>query len=212
MIKWPTHYYALDTETGGLDPSDSDITEIGIVEFKDGKIVNEYEELFKPNKPQSAKIIEITSITDDMLVNKEPSAQGIQKYLNILASNNLPIVAHNAKFDRSFINKYLPKNLELKYERWICSAALFKAYRAAHVLSHSNYNLPNKLEDLASWADHELSNYTYKTDKVLFNLTAAIAYLAIPRFNIKGLQHRAKTDAIFCGRVFEKLIEEFQRV
>jgi len=105
-------YVVFDLETTGLYPNSGDsIIEIGAVKIKDGKIIDRYDELVNPDKLLTEEIIKITGIDNEMLIGKRNEEECIKDFINWIG--NLPIVAHNAKFDISFIEKALEKyNLE----------------------------------------------------------------------------------------------------
>ena len=62
-------YVAIDLETTGLNPQQDRITEIAACRFIKGKIHDQYTTLINPGMPVPQNIIEITGITDDMLVD-----------------------------------------------------------------------------------------------------------------------------------------------
>ena len=105
-------YVVFDLETTGLYPNSGDsIIEIGAVKIKDGKIIDRYDELVNPGKILNEEIINITGINNEMLNGKRNEEECIKDFIKWIG--NLPIVAHNAKFDISFIDKALEKyNLE----------------------------------------------------------------------------------------------------
>jgi DNA polymerase-3 subunit epsilon len=98
-----------DTETTGLDPRTGDrIVEVGLIE-----IVNylptgrELQIYINPGRPVSEATIRITGITNETLRDK-PRFENPEVVERILAFfGEDPIVAHNAEFDRSFINAEL---------------------------------------------------------------------------------------------------------
>ena len=93
-----------DTETTGLDPNNGDrIIEIGCVELVDKIITgNTYNVLINPEKKLSLETIEITHITDKDLVNKPLFKNIVNDFMSFISDSVL--IAHNAKFDLSFIN------------------------------------------------------------------------------------------------------------
>lgn len=102
-------YVVFDLETTGLYPNSGDtIIEIGAVKIKNGEIIDRYDELINPDKILSDEIIKITGINNEMLKNKRNEEDCIKDFINWVG--NLPMVAHNAKFDIAFIdmafNKY----------------------------------------------------------------------------------------------------------
>lgn len=96
-------YVVFDLETTGLYPKSGDsITEIGAVKIKDGKIIDRYEELINPGVLLSDEIIKITGITNEMLKDKRKEEECVKDFMKWVG--DLPMVAHNAKFDVSFLD------------------------------------------------------------------------------------------------------------
>ena len=96
-------YVIFDLETTGLYPHSGDsIIEIGAVKISDGKIIDRYDELINPNKVLSNEIINITGINNEMLVGKRNEKDVVEDFMNWVG--NLPMVAHNAKFDMAFLD------------------------------------------------------------------------------------------------------------
>ena len=101
-------YVIFDLETTGLYPNSGDsIIEIGAVKLKDGKIIDRFDEFINPQRTLNEEIIKITGITNEMLKNKMSEKEGIEKFLEWI--EDLPLVAHNAKFDMSFIESAVVK-------------------------------------------------------------------------------------------------------
>ena len=101
-------YVVFDLETTGLYPnSDDTIIEIGAVKIKGGKIIDRYDELINPGKLLSEEIIKITGINNEMLQDKRKEETCIKDFMKWVG--NLPMVAHNAKFDIAFIEKAFEK-------------------------------------------------------------------------------------------------------
>lgn len=95
-------YVVFDFETTGFNAGGADsIIEIGAVKIKNGEIIEKYDELINPGRPLPRKIIEVTNITDDMLKDKDNEENAIKRF--IAWYGDLPMVAHNAKFDVSFL-------------------------------------------------------------------------------------------------------------
>ena len=104
-------YVVFDLETTGLYPHSGDsIIEIGAVKIKNGKIIDRYDKLINPGKDLSLEIMNITGITNDMLKGKTNEEDAIKDFMAWVG--NIPMVAHNAIFDISFIdNAYEKYNL-----------------------------------------------------------------------------------------------------
>ena len=102
-------YVVFDFETTGFNAGGADsIIEVGAVKIKDGVILEKYDELINPGRPLPTKITEITNITDDMLKDKDNEENAIKRFIDWFG--DCPMVAHNAKFDVSF--------LEMAYKKY----------------------------------------------------------------------------------------------
>jgi DNA polymerase-3 subunit epsilon len=114
---------AFDTETTGLEwDKDDRIIELGAVELINhiatGKTFQTY---INPGRAVSEATIRITGITDEDLVDKpsfeDPSI--VDAFLDFVGDATL--VAHNAKFDRGFLNMELQRcgKAIIPEDRWV---------------------------------------------------------------------------------------------
>lgn len=94
-------YVVFDLETTGLNPETDRITEIGAVRIRDGLIRASFSQLVNPEREISAEITALTGITNEMVENMPTIADVLPKFKKFCGSAVL--VAHNAKFDTSFI-------------------------------------------------------------------------------------------------------------
>ena len=102
-------FVVFDFETTGFNAGGADsIIEIGAVKIKDGNIIEKYDELINPGRPLPSKIVEVTNITDEMLKDKDNEENAIKRFIEWFG--DCPMVAHNAKFDVSF--------LEMAYKKY----------------------------------------------------------------------------------------------
>ena len=102
-------YVVFDFETTGFNAGGFDsIIEIGAVKIKDGMIIEKYDELINPGRPLPQKIIDVTNITDAMLEGKDNEENAVRRFIEWFG--DCPMVAHNAKFDVSF--------LEMAYKKY----------------------------------------------------------------------------------------------
>ena len=102
-------YVVFDFETTGFNAGGADsIIEIGAVKIKDGEILERYDELINPGRPLPQKIIDVTNITDAMLEGKDNEENAVKRFIEWFG--DCPMVAHNAKFDVSF--------LEMAYKKY----------------------------------------------------------------------------------------------
>ena len=100
----------IDLETTGLNADVDEIIEIGMVPFsygRDGQIFSvgeSYSKLREPSSPISEEITKITNITNEMLEGKTIDPNEVFGF----AKDTDLIIAHNAAFDRVFLEKFSP--------------------------------------------------------------------------------------------------------
>ncbi|MDG5788152.1 PolC-type DNA polymerase III [Evansella sp. AB-P1] len=95
-------YVVFDVETTGLSAVYNTIIELAAVKVKDGEIIDRFERFANPHEKLSPLIIDLTGITDDMLVNA-PEVEDVLKDFHEWTGDAV-LVAHNASFDMGFIN------------------------------------------------------------------------------------------------------------
>jgi DNA polymerase-3 subunit epsilon len=113
----------LDTETTGLNPARDKVVELALlrvtVDLATGQPVGPvqvYDGLEDPGMPMPEEITGITGITDEMLRGQ---ALDEARVLGLLDGADL-VLAHNAGFDRPFVEARLPQFAALN---WACSFA-----------------------------------------------------------------------------------------
>ena len=106
-------FVVFDLETTGLSKDSDKITEIGAVKIENGKIIDRFSTFVNPERPIPKKIVELTSITDEMVANAPKIDELLPKFLDFCKGCTL--VAHNAKFDTGFIKK-ASQDLGLLYD------------------------------------------------------------------------------------------------
>jgi DNA polymerase-3 subunit epsilon len=113
----------LDTETTGLDPARDKVIELALlrvtVDASTGQpvgAVQVYDGLEDPGTPIPPHITDITGITDDMVRGQRLDESVVAA---LMADVDL-VVAHNAGFDRPFVESRLPAFAQLA---WACSWA-----------------------------------------------------------------------------------------
>jgi DNA polymerase-3 subunit epsilon len=96
----------LDFETTGLSPDMGDrAIEIGAVRLERGQVVDRFQALMNPGKPVSAFIENYTGITNRMLNRAAPCDEVMHEFSDFMGDSNL--VAHNASFDKRFLDAEL---------------------------------------------------------------------------------------------------------
>jgi len=101
----------VDVETTGLNSDSDRIIELGIVCFEYSpetghvyRVTDTYNALEDPGVPLSSEITAITGITVDMLAGQRIDDQKVKE----LVANASIVIAHNAAFDRPFLERRLP--------------------------------------------------------------------------------------------------------
>jgi len=111
----------LDVETTGFDYETCEVIELAMVSFMFNPDTGEVADVFEPidmfqqpSKPIPQEITNLTGITDEMVAGKS-----LDKELIISEFEKAGlIIAHNAGFDRPFVEKTIP---EIDGKAWGCS-------------------------------------------------------------------------------------------
>ena len=94
-------YVVFDIETTGFSPNVNKIIEIGAVKVENGKITEKFSTFVNPQVPIPFRIEELTSISDDMVVDAPTIDVVLPQFMEFC--RDCVMVAHNADFDMSFI-------------------------------------------------------------------------------------------------------------
>lgn len=94
---------ALDIETTGLDPEKDAIIEIGAVRFNDRRVEGEWSTLIHPGRTIPPFIVQLTGITDQMVLRAPPIQAVLADLVNFVGDS--PILGHNVRFDLSFLRR-----------------------------------------------------------------------------------------------------------
>lgn len=98
-------FVCLDFETTGLSGTKDRVTEIGAVKVQDGEVVQRFSTLVNPGRPIPPRVVALTGISNDMVEDYPKIHELLPIFLGFLG--NLPLVAHNAKFDCKFLERDL---------------------------------------------------------------------------------------------------------
>ena len=171
-----TTYVVFDTETTGFNAGGEDqMIEIGAVKICGDEIVDRFDELIDPKRHIPDKITELTCITDAMVAGKADEETVTKRFLEW--AGELPMVAHNAKFDISFIEMAMKKYGLGEFKNTVIdtlelSRTLDQGF-ARHGLSAlvKRYNVPWE-EDAHHRADYDAEGTALVFSKMLQKLLA----------------------------------------
>lgn len=105
MIK---DYIALDLETTGLDSKRDRITEIGMAKVRGGNVIDTYKSFVNPGRQLSARITELTGITDEDVAGA-PFIEDIIPDILEFAGEDI-LLGHAILFDYSFLKRAIINN------------------------------------------------------------------------------------------------------
>jgi DNA polymerase-3 subunit epsilon len=99
-------FIVLDFETTGLSPNvGARTTEVAAVLVENGRMTDRYQSLMNPGVSIPSFIQDLTGITNQM-ISKAPNNAKVMKELHHFIGNT-PLVAHNASFDKKFLDAEL---------------------------------------------------------------------------------------------------------
>jgi DNA polymerase-3 subunit epsilon len=116
-------FVVLDLETTGGSPANDRITEVGAVKIRGGEVLGTFQTLVNPGVPIPPLISALTGITNPMVADEEPIEVVLPCLLEFLGGAVL--VAHNASFDRRFVQANLERHgYQRLANRVVCTARL----------------------------------------------------------------------------------------
>lgn len=142
----PYSVVVLDFETTGLSPDNGDrAIEIGAVLIRNNEIVDSFQSLMNPEMRISRFIEEYTGITNQMLDTAPSIAVVMEEFAAFMSGHHL--VAHNASFDRRFLDAELLRIDRTRRGEFACSMLLARrlypeapAHRLETLVRHKNLN------------------------------------------------------------------------
>ena len=110
----------IDFETTGLSPDQGErATEIAAVLVRGGKVVDRYQSLMSAGVRIPPFIESLTGITNDM-IRSAPSASRVMREAADFVGD-VPLIAHNASFDRKFWDAELARIRRKRKQEFACS-------------------------------------------------------------------------------------------
>jgi DNA polymerase-3 subunit epsilon len=135
-----TRVVFLDLETTGASADRDRVTEIGLLEVVDGKLVSEWSTLVDPGHAIPAVITSLTGITNEMVAGAPTFAEIGPGLLERLEGRLL--VAHNARFDYAFLRAEF-RRIGIRFRaRVLCTVRLSRALFP----EHRHHNLDSIME------------------------------------------------------------------
>ena len=172
-------YIVFDLETTGLKANEGDcIIEIGAVKLCNGEIIDRFDELVDPGVKLDEKIIEITGITNEMLKDKPKEKETIIKFIEWCG--DAPLVAHNARFDLSFIEMaYLKYDLG-KLKNTVIDTLGLSRYLESHERYHNLATLVKRYN--IEWDEDKHHRADYDSEG-----TALIFFKMLKKLELNGI-------------------------
>lgn len=117
-------FVALDIETTGLDPTESEILEIGAVKVVDGEIIDQFQTYVRPRMGVPEEITRLTGITFKDVRNAPRVHAAIESFMTFVGE--LPLIVHQGRFETRFLSEAsgLPFYSNLHSVRDLARAAL----------------------------------------------------------------------------------------
>ena len=151
----------MDLETTGLSPLIDKIIEIAAIKITPQNGVEIFSELINPEIPIPEYTIDIHGISDQMVESAATIRETLPNFLEFI--EDLPLIAHNAKFDLGFLI-FQMHQLELPLKR-------NKIYCSVHQSRKSIEDCENyKLGTLAKFLDVALESHHRATDDALASM------------------------------------------
>lgn len=138
-----SEFVVFDIETTGLNPRFDDIIEIGAVRVVNRQVTDSFSTFVGIDRKLPDKIVELTSITDDMLRGQPKIAKILPEFIKF--AGNSVLVAHNASFDISFMKEKIKVYLNENYNPSVLDTLELSRALMKDVKNHKLNTLTKKL-------------------------------------------------------------------
>jgi len=186
----------LDFETTGLSPNNGDrAIEIGAVRIENGQVTDKFQSLMTPGFRINSFIEQYTGISNQMLAKAEPCEEVMERFADFIGNDNL--LAHNASFDKKFLDAELNSISRTYSGQFICSLLVSRRINVAapnHKLGTliSYKNIPSDGEFHRALYDAEMTAKLWLT--MLDDLAGRINHEFVPFKLIQKLSKTPKSD------------------
>jgi DNA polymerase-3 subunit epsilon len=188
-------FCVVDLETTGGSPATSEITEIGALKVRRGEVAGTFHSLVKPDQPVPAFIRLLTGISDELLLEAPEIGAVLPSFLEF--ARDTVLVAHNARFDVSFLNAALAQR---GYER-LTNKVLDTAALARKIIAGEVPN--NRLATLAGYLRcahqpcHRAFQDVLATTDVLHHLIERVAGYGVTTLEDLAAMSSTRMDGTF---------------
>jgi DNA polymerase III subunit epsilon len=191
-------FCVVDLETTGGSPAECAITEIGAVKVRRGEVLGTLHSLVDPGCPVPAFVRLLTGISTEMLLGAPPIAAVLPSFLEF--SRDAVLVAHNARFDVSFLDYALGSlGYDTLPNRVVDTAALARKVLAGEVPNRRLDTLARHLR-CAHRPDHRAFSDALATVDVLHGLIERLS-----GYGVTTLEELLATSRARLDRTFSKL-------
>jgi len=171
-------FIVLDLETTGASPQHGcGITEIGAIAVRGGEVLGEFSTFVNPQVPLPDYIINLTGITDEMLVDAPLISEVFPDFIKFIDRHeDIHIVAHNAPFDIGFL-KAAATSLALEWPKYEVIDTVKLARRVIDRSEILNYKLGtlSQFFDTQALPNHRALDDVKTTVEVLHRLIERLA-------------------------------------
>ncbi len=136
-------YVVFDIETTGFSYNNDKMIEIGAVKIRDGGVIDRFSEFINPERPIPSKIVELTHIDDSMVSGAPTVDEILPRFMDFIG--DVPVVAHNATFDCSFI-RYNCEKLGLPFNNLIVDTLALSRLLLTDIKRHNLKAITRKLK------------------------------------------------------------------
>jgi len=172
-------FVVVDLETTGPKTFKDKITEIGAYKVKGGEITGSFVTLVNPGRYIPYNIVRITGITNDMVMDSPAIDEIIPEFLEFLGDG--VFVAHNAPFDRRFVNAAMDETGCGKLEnRVLCTCKI--ARKLFPEFKHYDLGYVSRKFDIVNNSRHRAGGDADATAKLLITML-----YTLPEINVFSL-------------------------
>ena len=175
-------FVAFDLETTGLSSREDTIIEIGAVRMKGGQELARFQTFVDPGRSLDRKIVDLTGITDDMLVGAPKIEEVLPQFLEFVGDS--PLIAHNADFDTGFIRE-AAKRQGLEFTSTSVDT-LILSQNLLPQLNKFKLNIVAEALDLPEFNHHRAADDAVTCGLVFWNL--------VPRLDEMGIRSLAQIN------------------